>query len=139
MIKINNISTNKNVSSSKGSKSASGSSFSSYLTYGVNKENNSISGASQVNVANAVFAAQMVGSEEEREVNKKVIKRGMTLLEKLEEIRNGLLLGYISKEKIIDISRFIRERKLNAYDDVLKNIISEIELRIEVELAKLTK
>ena len=38
-------------------------------------------------MADAIFAAQMVDADEEKEVRKKLIKRGQTLLEKLEEIR----------------------------------------------------
>ena len=62
-----------------------------------------------------------------------------TLLEKLEEIRDGLLLGYISKDKLIEISRYVRETKINTADEKLAELIGEIELRVEVELAKLMK
>ena len=61
------------------------------------------------------------------------------LLEKLEEIRDGLLLGYISKDKLIEISRYVRETKINTADEKLAELIGEIELRVEVELAKLMK
>ena len=60
-------------------------------------------------------------------------------MEKLEEIRDGLLRGYMSKERLIEISRFVNERKLEAQDSRLNDIIDEIELRVQVELAKLMK
>ena len=81
----------------------------------------------------------MVVDEEEREIKKKLIKRGNALLEKLEEIRDALLFGSISKEKLIEISRFVKERNFNSNDESLQEIIQEIELRVEVELAKLTR
>ena len=70
---------------------------------------------------------------------RQAVKRGFSLLEKLEEIRDALLLGYISKDRLIEISRFVKERKTDAEDEGLNGIIAEIELRVEVELAKLTR
>jgi uncharacterized protein YeaO (DUF488 family) len=45
----------------------------------------------------------------------------------------------ISKEKLIEISRFVKERKFDSSDENLMQILGEIELRVEVELAKLIK
>ena len=81
----------------------------------------------------------MINDEEGRERRRQALKRGYNLLEKLEEIRDGLLMGYISKDKLIEISRFVKERKNNIDDPKLEEIISEIELRVEVELAKLMR
>lgn len=86
-----------------------------------------------------IFAAQMVNGEEEREIRKKLVKKAETLLEKLEEIRDALLRGYISRERLIEISRFVKERKFESTDERLMEILGEIELRVEVELAKLMK
>ena len=60
-------------------------------------------------------------------------------MEKLEEIRDGLLAGQISKDKLIEISRMVKENRPPAQDPVLQEILDEIELRVEVELAKLTR
>jgi hypothetical protein len=81
----------------------------------------------------------MVDGDEEKEIAKHLVKRGNSLLEKLEEIRDGLLVGEISKDRLIDISRFVKDRRFETQDERLKDIIDEIELRIEVELAKLMK
>ncbi|MBQ8436596.1 MAG: flagellar assembly protein FliX [Alphaproteobacteria bacterium] len=48
-------------------------------------------------------------------------------------------MGYIAREKLIEISRFVKDNKNITDDAQLNEIISEIELRIEVELAKLTR
>lgn len=68
-----------------------------------------------------------------------MLKRGKNLIEKLEEIRDGLLLGSISRESLINISRMVKERRYESADPRLKEIMDEIELRVEVELAKLMK
>ena len=75
----------------------------------------------------------------EKEVRRKLVKRGNALLEKLEEIRDALLCGYIDKDELIEISRMVKEKQLDTTDEKLKEIMAEIELRVEVELAKLTR
>ena len=77
--------------------------------------------------------------EEEKQIRKKLCRRASTLLEKLEEIRDGLLDGHISKEKLIEISRMVKENKPVSQDPALQEILAEIELRVEVELAKLMR
>ena len=139
MIKINDINKTKDISGAKASKKLSGSSnFSDFLNVDIAR-NKQISGTTNISVADAIFATQMVDGEEEREIKKKLIKRGNNLIEKLEEIRDALLVGYIEKEKLIDIARLINEHKVESSDPKLQEIMAEIELRVEVELAKLTR
>ena len=140
MISLGNIKKSENVSSAKTKKSSgSGSSFASYLSQNVLNQHNAVGGTSSISVTDAIFSTQMVGGEEEREIRKKLVKRSSELLDKLEDIRDGLILGYISKDKLIEISRFVKEKRFNTEDKRLKDIIEEVELRVEVELAKLTR
>ena len=101
MINIREINKTTDTSTSKTRKtSGAGESFSSYLQ-GLNKsENKSVSATSGITSADAIFAAQLVNDEEGKARRKQAIKRGYTLLDKLEEIRDALLLGYISKDKL---------------------------------------
>lgn len=140
MMQVNDINKIKDSQLSKTKKTASGGNFSAYLKdiMSTNPEE-SISGATPMTAVDAIFATQMVGEEEEKELRKQQIKRGQSLLEKLEEIRNGLLCGYLSKERLMNIARFVNERKMEAQDARLNEIIEEIELRVQVELAKLMK
>ena len=140
MLNIREINKANETTSSKVRKSGgSGESFSSYLQ-GLNKqENKSVSASAGIASADAIFATQIVNDEEGRARKKQAVKRGYSLLEKLEEIRDALLLGYISKDKLIEISRFVKDNKNITDDEQLNEIIAEIELRIEVELAKLTR
>ncbi|MBR1605457.1 MAG: flagellar assembly protein FliX [Alphaproteobacteria bacterium] len=139
MIQVGQINTVKESSSSKAKKTSGSGNFSSYLRDVMQVESEGILGTSSMTAADAIFAAQSVGEEEERALRKKQIERGKSLIEQLEEIRDGLLRGYISKERLMNISQFVREHKLEAQDSRLNDIIDEIELRVEVELAKLTK
>lgn len=141
MIKIDDINKTKDVASRKTAKSSSSGdeSFSILLKETMKSQSNPVNAAGGINVADAIFATQMVDGEEEKEIRKKLVKRGQTLLEKLEEIRDGLLMGYISRDRLIEISRFVKDNKFQSSDPKLQEILSEIELRVEVELAKLMK
>lgn len=140
MIKVNDINKAGDLgASSKAKKPSGGDSFSLYLKETMKPSSSPVGGSAGISVSDAIFAAQMVSGEEEREKRRQMLRRGDTLLEKLEEIRDGLLLGYISKDKLIEISRYVKETKINTADEKLAELIGEIELRVEVELAKLMK
>ncbi len=139
MIQVSDVNKIKDAPSARVKKSSSGGDFSAYLKDIMKSAPEAVSGVSSVNVTDAIFAAQMIGDEEEKKLRKKQIERGQTLLEKLEEIRDGLLKGYLSKDRLMNIAQFVRERKMEAQDERLNEIIEEIELRVEVELAKLMK
>ncbi len=139
MIKIDDVNKVKDLNASKAKKSSGGESFSVYLNETMKPQSTPVNGGTGINIADAIFATQMVEGEEEREIRKKLLKRGQTLLEKLEEIRDGLLLGYISRDKLIEISRLVKDNRYRTEDSRLQEILDEIELRVEVELAKLMK
>ena len=140
MFKVNDIKKNESISGGKSiKKNTNDASFAEYLNNISNSKSQQVSGTTGISVTDAIFAAQMVSDEEEKQIRQKLIKRGFSLLDKLEEIRDAILLGYISKEKLIEISRMIKEHQVESSDPKLQEILSDIELRVEVELAKLTK
>lgn len=59
------------------------------------------------------------------------------LLDGLEEIRRGLLLGAIPTSRLKNIADMVRQRKAMTTDPELTDLLEEINLRASVELAKL--
>ena len=108
MIKINDVNKVNDLKTAKTPKASGGESFSVYLKETMKPQAAPVGPGGAISVADAIFAAQMVDADEEKEVRKKLIKRGQTLLEKLEEIRDGLLMGYISRDRLIEISRLVK-------------------------------
>ena len=86
----------------------------------------------------ALLATQAVGDSLEREARKRLVDYGNDLLDKLEELRHGLLLGHVPKEKLIAMAQMVRSRRDSTPDPRLSELLDEIELRVEVELAKLS-
>ena len=71
------------------------------------------------------------------EERRRMVKYGEDLLDKLDDIRHGLLLGSIPKDKLIALAQMVRSRRGQVTDPRLSAVLDEIELRAEVELAKL--
>lgn len=86
----------------------------------------------------ALLVTQSVGDSSEREARRRLVKYGEDLLDQLEELRHGLLLGAIPKEKLISMAQMVRSRRDSSSDPRLAGLLDEIELRVEVELAKLS-
>lgn len=93
----------------------------------------------QLGGIDALFLVQSVDDATERQARKRLMQRGEDILDKLEEIRHGLLLGTVPKEKLADLAQMVRSRRENCQDPRLAALLDEIELRAEVEIAKLTR
>jgi hypothetical protein len=87
----------------------------------------------------ALLAMQSMDDALEREARKRVVRRGEDILDSLEELRHGLLMGEIPKEKLESLAQMVRSRRENCGDPRLGAVLDEIELRAEVELAKLSR
>lgn len=140
MFRIDNIKKSSESVKTKSTRSiSSGESFADFLKNSEISDATKVNTTSSVTFADAIFAAQMVDDEEEKQIRKKLIKKANTLLDNLEEIRQEIIFGAVSKDKLIEISRLVKQKDVETNDEKLKEILAEIELRVEVELAKLVK
>ncbi len=62
--------------------------------------------------------------------------RAQDILDRLEDLRIELLTGTISREKLLQLSRLVTARKGKITDPRLAEILDEVDLRAQVELAK---
>ena len=68
---------------------------------------------------------------------RRAVQRAEGMLDSLDEIRNGLLLGAIPRDKLSRLVQAVRARRDDVEDPRLAAVLDEIELRAAVELAKL--
>ena len=68
---------------------------------------------------------------------KQASSRAALILDRLEDIRQGLLIGAISKPRLEELAGTIKETRESALDPEMGDILDEIELRAKIELAKL--
>lgn len=90
-----------------------------------------------VTAIDSLLAAQASEDPTERQARKRMIKRADSLLDKLDEIRMGLLTGTISVGKMLDIANVIANHRERIADPELTALLDEIDLRAQIELAKL--
>lgn len=83
----------------------------------------------------SLLALQMVDTEQEKK--RKATNRAKGLLDQLDTLRVATLTGNVTKSQLINLSNSLKEKLDDFEDEGLKTIIQEIELRAEVELAKL--
>lgn len=67
----------------------------------------------------------------------KAQQRGEELLDRLDQLRMGLLLGRVSVSELERLSELVNRETVATADPRLREILGEIELRAAVELAKL--
>lgn len=95
----------------------------------------SASGGGTVNSVSALLTVQEIG--EPGEENRRAVQRGEDILQRLDELRYGLLIGAFPKEKLDQLLKTVRRQHDRFHDARLHEILQEIELRAMVELAKL--
>jgi hypothetical protein len=98
-------------------------------------------GVSGVLGVGGVLAAQAVveeGTPDFKERQRRA-RRGTEILDRLEDVRRGLLAGAVPKDRLAELARMVREKRERGADPVISRLLDEIELRAEVELAKLSR
>jgi len=82
----------------------------------------------------ALMALQ--GVEDPTERRKRAVKRGRDALDVLDDLKLGLLSGSLDQATVQRLRLAASELKANSGDEGLDSVLAEIELRVEVELAK---
>jgi hypothetical protein len=76
------------------------------------------------------------GVESATERRRRAVRRGGTLLDRLEELKLALLSGEAGEATLERLSRSLREDRPEDPDPVLTGVLEQIDLRAAVELAK---
>jgi hypothetical protein len=95
-----------------------------------------VAAAAAADTINGILSLQEIENEE-HSTRHRLWRRGVDLLDGLDEIRHGLLIGALPRERVIQLLRLVRGRREQTADPRLSTLLDEIELRAEVELAKL--
>lgn len=102
------------------------------------KATGQVSQAAPVAALDAMLAVQAVDEQGGNRKNRqRAFQRGSGLLDRLDEIRHGLLEGRMPAARLQALAQQLRSEKLQVEDPRQAEILAEIELRCAVELAKL--
>lgn len=83
----------------------------------------------------ALLALQGI-EEDQVERRKRSVTRGKTALDVLDDLKMGLLSGNLDASTVMRLRDAAANLKSSSGDPGLDSVLSEIELRVEVELAK---
>lgn len=127
--------TTSSVKRAKDKKTADKAAFNKALSTDSIQSSSAMSGTAPLTSVNSLLALQELPTATEGQ--SKGLKRVESLLDHLEAIRHGLLLGQISKKRLNDIVKALASQREKNLDPELVQLINDIELRAKVELAKL--
>ena len=95
-------------------------------------------GAAATSTLAGIDALLVLQAEEDPLLRKrKAAKRGRDLLASLDRLKAGMLAGSIGVADLIGLKQQLAERREATDDPGLDDVLAQIELRAEVELAKL--
>ena len=97
-----------------------------------------VGGSVGLSGVSTVLALQGAPDSTERRARQRAVQRADAMLDELEQIRLGLLLGQIPRARLEQLAQMVRARREQLDDPKLIAILDEIELRAAVELAKLS-
>ena len=92
-------------------------------------------GPSELAGVASLLALQEVGDPTAE--RRRAVRRGEDMLERLDELRHGLLTGSLPVEKLDSLLGLVRRHQDRVVDPRLREVLREIEVRAAVELAKL--
>jgi len=118
--------------------SRSGSSFATDLTAPASGEAPAAStgAARTLSPVDGLFALQEVADDAPSR-RRRAVQRGNAVLDRLDDLRLGLLSGRMSMSQISELTRLVASERAQIDDPRLEAVLNEIDLRAQVELAKL--
>lgn len=141
-MKITTLETNRRTENSRGKTTTRGASgaFASTLQSATSSPSaTALGGASSVFSVGSILSVQETLDATGETAKNKLRRFGNDVLDHLDDLRLGILEGTVSKERLTELARMLREKRQQTDDPRLNTVIDEIELRAEVEIAKLTR
>lgn len=100
----------------------------------------SSAGASQsIASLDVLLAAQASEDPAQGRAKRKMLDRGESILESLEKMRMALLTGRLTVGHLVSLADVVASHRENISDPQLLAIIDEIDLRAQIEMAKMTR
>ncbi|MCB9996507.1 MAG: flagellar assembly protein FliX [Rhodospirillales bacterium] len=122
----------------KGKVSSGDGSFGSMVTGGAS-ETRETSATHSVARVDALLAVQAAEDPTERAARKRMQHRADGILDELEKLRIGLLTGTLTVGHVIGVADVVASHREKIMDPRLTALLDEIDLRAQVELAKMRK
>ncbi len=124
-------------SSKSGSSDAAG--FDGFMSAGKATGAGATAAPQSMTAVDALLAVQSVEDPTERAARKRMTLRADNILEELDGLHLAMLGGKVSMAHMVGIADIVAGHKERVVDKTLSNLLDEIDLRAQVELAKMRK
>jgi len=111
--------------------------FGSMMDEGGPQETSGATATQSIASIDSLLALQEADDPAQRAARKRMRARGDDLLKELDKIRLGLLSGTLTIGHVIDIADVVASHREKVTDPELTAILDEIDLRAQIELAKM--
>ncbi len=119
---------------------SSGSAFIDMVSDGAAAQETSGTAATQsIASLDALLIVQGAEDPTERAARQRMHKRSSNLLEELEKVRIAMLSGDLTVGHMIDVADVVASHREKIQDPELTTLLDEIDLRAQVEIAKMRK
>ena len=109
------------------------------LMAGGAEETHGAAAAGSIAQIDVLLALQGADDPAQRAARGRMKQRGDTLLNELDKMRLGLLSGTLTVGQVVDIADVVASHREKILDPQLTAILDEIDLRAQIELAKVRK
>lgn len=92
---------------------------------------------SSIAMVDVLLAVQGADDPAQRAARKRMMKRGDNILDLLDNLRLSLLSGGLTVGQVIDIADVVASHREKVMDPRLTAILDEIDLRAQIEIAKM--
>lgn len=131
--------TNKTSSTGKSGKAGEvDGSFEDFIAMGASKAGPAAPTRS-IAMVDAILTVQGAEDPTARAARRRMTERADNLLDGLEKIRSGLLTGTLTLGDCIDVADVVASHREKITDPALSALLDEIDLRAQVEIAKMRK
>lgn len=123
----------------KGGVSSGDESFGDFMSSGLSSASGAAPTSTTRSIASldSLLSVQSVEDPTARAAKKRMKTRGMDILQELDKIRLAMLSGNLTVGHMIDVADVVASHREKVTDPKLTAIMDEIDLRAQVELAKM--
>jgi len=139
-MKIEGPSKTQNASKSgKAKKSGKADATFGNMVADASQEASSAAATQSIAKVDALLAVQGAESATERSAKRRMRERGEKVLRQLDHLRLAILTGNLTLGQVLDVADVVASHRENITDAGMTAVLDEIDLRAQIEIAKMRK
>lgn len=109
------------------------------MVTGAAKETSNVAATQSIAKVDALLAVQGLESATERKAKRQMRERADKILRQMDHLRLGLLTNNLTLGQVVDIADVVASHREKISDPKMSAVLDEIDLRAQIEIAKMRK